>query len=161
MSNLDLLKNLSDAQTNRAFELHINQNNSMSIYMLLFGKGPFRIEAFPGAGHNNYVVLESIYNFAKKNKNIDVVQVFEYGLMTSIRFLHTPEEFMLIMGYIIHQLENQKNRKAPFEMNVAKLLSALKERILSYDKIKSNEVFMEQIRQSEQYLEKNYNYKIL
>lgn len=161
MDNLANLRKMSDSFAERVFDLHINQDNQMSIYMFLLGKGIYKVESFPGAGHNYGIVLESIYDYYKRHPNVDVAEILKKSLSVCAKHLTTPEEFVLIMNYIFKQLENQKNNDAPFIVDVLEVLNVLRTRINSYDKIKNNDLFVEQINKSEQYLEKNYNHKIL
>lgn len=158
---IDNLKLVSDKFVEKTFENYIKQNNQMGFYLLLLGKGNFKLESFPGAGHNYHKILGSIYDYYKNNPEVDVKKIFEQALNLCINKLCLIEDFTIIMNYIYAQLDNEDKKIAPFEINALKMLNNLKFRINSYPKLKDDENLIEQLKKSEIYLSENFSHKIL
>lgn len=155
------LKILSDKLVEKTFQNYLQQNNEMGFYLLLLGKGHFKLESFPGAGHNYYEILNSIYDYYKKNPGINVKEIFEFALNLCINKLCLVEDFPMIMNYIYAQLENEDKEIAPFEINVLMMLNNLKSRINSYQKLKDDIILAEELKKSENYLNENFGHKLL
>ena len=160
MKRLDELSNYSDKLIDVAINYYLN-DNKMAFYMILLGKGKFKVEAFPNAGHNYYEILNSIYKYKELHDDIDVKNIFENSLLLCIKYLNEISEFELIMNYLFVQLDNEKNNNVPFKIDLLKILNALKFRLTSKETIVQNESFMNCISKYEHVLEENYGHKII
>ena len=157
---LSNLKRMSNNIVKIAIDNYITKNNEMALYLLLLGKGNYKIEAFPDAGHNFYEVLNSFYEYKKNYSDINVEKILEDALNVSISNICKVEDFAMVMNYIFTELDNEKNNISPFKIDILEILNNLRERIQSFDKFKNNILFEMQLKKSEDYLNKKYGHKI-
>lgn len=158
--NIEYLEKYCDNLTEIAFNSYKKRNDEMGIYSLLMGKPRWKVEAFPDAGHNYNIVLNSIYKYAEKNPNLEVGKILEDVLMLCAHSLSTPAAYTLIMNYIFSHLENKKSKKLPFDFDAVKVMKKLKESINSYEKLSNNSMFLKQVEKTEQYYQENYQRKV-
>ncbi len=90
------------------------------------GVGPFKLESFPGAGHNYYEVLKSFYRLHLKNPNLECDKCVFKGLKSCILMSGTPKAFTMCANYIVAQVEFEKNGISPFKLDCIELLSYLR-----------------------------------
>lgn len=135
----DALKNYAISTTEYAYEFCKKLNSSKSFVQLLKGEAIFKIEAFPSSGHNQYLVVDSIY-YLYQNKLNDIDQLYGNALLTMSKNINDIFTFQSVMFYIILQLENQKKGLSPFKIDMRPILNNVKEQ-------------MEQIRDTKEFLD--------
>ena len=160
MDREELFREYLDKITDLVFDYYTNRNNDMALYSYLLGKGKFKAESFPGAGHNYIEVMNSIYRYCVKHPEVNTAGILEEVLHLCATYFISLNDFLMLMNYIYLQLDNEKNNKAPFGINVVGILNAVKKRIISESKLYQDKMFMEQAHQSEQYLYQKYGHKI-
>ena len=161
MDRIENFEKYLDELTMYTFNGYIKNNDKFGLCGLLLGNGHWKAESFPGAGHNYLEVLNSIYRYSINNPEVNVANILEEILNFVAMYFGSLEEFLMIMNYVYLQLDNEKNNKSPFKINVIRILNALKSNILSDSGLYQNKMFIEQVHKSEEYLNQNYGHKIL
>ena len=149
MNRVDNFRIYLDKLTNLTFDIYIKEKNKMGLYGFLLGKGDFKAESFPDAGHNYIEVLNAIYRYDVNNPDINVANMLEETLNLIASHMISVDNFLMLMNYLYLQLDNEKNNKSPFKINVLRILNTLKTRIISTNKLYQDKIFIEQVHQSE------------
>lgn len=158
--NTDPMHKYSDALTKIAFNSYLERNSTMGLYCLLFGRGNYKVEAFPGAGHNDSVVFQSITNYAIMHPEVNVEYAMNEAMNLAARTFCKAERFILIINYVDLYLDGKKKQSVPFTLDLPQILTTLKERIANYDKLRDDKRFMELFEKSKAYLLNEHSLEI-
>ncbi|MBO4898206.1 MAG: hypothetical protein J5590_07915 [Clostridia bacterium] len=130
--------------------------------MVMCGIGPWKVESFPGAGHNYYAIIRAIYRYYAKDKTIGSMTYdgLEWMCSTGAFMIEVDE---LLIKFIVAFLDAQKNNKAPFEIDAVSLLTKLKDRMTKYSVVipEYRETYDEFLSRNGKFIEEMYGYKIL
>lgn len=141
-STIDILQNFSDALTKIAFISYLERNSIMGLYCLLLGRGNYKVEAFPGAGHDWDAVFRSITNYAIMHPEVNAEYVMNEAMNLAAHSLCEAEYFTLIMNYVDLYLDEKKKQSVSFTLDLPRILTTLKESIANYNKLCDDERFM-------------------
>ena len=153
------LEDCCDKIVESVFDKYFNANNEMGFYLLLLGKGIFKIEAFPDAGHNFHLILESIYKYAKNNSVAKTQHAFEVGLFLCAKKLCIFEDCCTLLNFISTEVRNEDEGTSPFKIDVVPILKDLRNNVAFSENMSSSWLALEEIDRSCQYLQNNYNVK--
>ena len=137
------------------------KNKKMTFLCLILGDGQFKLEAYPGAGHNYYVVLEAIYEYYKKHPFKQVDKMLFDTLIKSISISKTPQAVAKNCDYIAAQIENEKKGISPFKLDNIELLKQMKARILNNIELSNNELAHTLLNDTAKFYEETTGEKIL
>ena len=116
------LARIADAMVEETVKMYVSGENKMAFMVMLMGSRSFKLEAFPGAGHNYYAILEAIYRYHKAHPEAGIDQIFYDRLSRYCELAGDPESASDQVNYIAAQLENEKKHTAPFTLDARSLL---------------------------------------
>lgn len=128
--NNDLM-NFAMIMVDSTAEKYLDGSNKMAFPCMLMGIGKCRLESFPGAGHNYYVMLEAIYRYYREHPDKNVDKILFNSLMKCIDGMSAIEVLSLICNYIVAQIKNEKQGISPFKLDNIQLLKQLKIAVLN------------------------------
>ena len=138
-------------------------SGAFSFALTIMGSGKFKLESFPGAGHNFYVILEAIYKYYNYDKRISNM------LSESLEYLCDFGPFKiegdyLLLNFINLILNKQKLNEAPFNIDCIILLEKFKIRVkngIEQGRYENIQEYNELLDKYGKNIEENIGYKIL
>lgn len=119
---------------------YLDGSNKMAFPCMIMGIGKCRLESFPGAGHNYYVMLEAIYKHYEENPDEHVDKILFYALMKCINGMSAIEPLSLICNYIVAQVKNEKQGISPFKLDNIQLLKQMRFAVLNEPEFSNDEL---------------------
>ena len=119
---------------------YLDGSNDMMFLCMLMGIGKYRLESFPGAGHNYYVILEAIYKYYRENPDKHVDKILLNSLMKCIEGMSAIKPLSLICNYIVAQVKNEKQGISPFKLDNIQLLKQMRFAVLNEPEFSSDEL---------------------
>lgn len=119
---------------------YLDGSNKMAFPCMIMGIGKCRLESFPGAGHNYYVMLEAIYKYYKENPDKHVDKILLNSLMKSIEGMSAIKPLSLICNYIVAQVKNEKQGISPFKLDNIQLLKQMRFVVLNKPEFSNDEL---------------------
>ena len=144
------LQNLAYKYVKIVLDKYINSGNHMGFHLLYYGKGNYKVEAFPGAGHNYYAVLDGVYRYAHEYNKGDFQDIFERSLSFTIDHTFYPKDVSLFCNYLIAEIDNEISGKSPFRINVHGVFDHLKKRAEEYELLRDNPLVKGEIRRTQE-----------
>lgn len=138
MDSLKQLQTYANSIVELTFDEYMKTKNKMYFRMLYLGIGNYKVEVHPNAGHNYHMILNGIYNYAKKNVDKDMKTIFEDSLLEVIDGTYYPADFNLLTNYFVTEFDNEINNVSPFRIDINKIANGLKNRIEVCDMLKDN-----------------------
>ena len=131
-----------------ATQKYLDGSNKMAFPFMLMGIGKCRLESFPGAGHNYYVMLEAIYEYYRENPDKHVDKILFNSLMKCIEGMSSIEPLSLICNCIVAQVKNENQRisrfrsqrVSPFKLDNVQLLKQMRFVVLNEPEFSNNEL---------------------
>ena len=115
-------------------------SSKMAFFCMLMGIGKYRLESFPGAGHNYYVMLEAIYKYYRENPDKHVDKILFNTLMRCIETMSSTRALSLICNYIVAQAKNEKQGISPFKLDNIQLLKQMKSSVSNRPEFSNDEL---------------------
>ena len=127
---------------------YLDGSNKMAFVTMLIGIGKYRLESFPGAGHNYYVLLEAIYEYYRENPDKHVDEILFSTLMGYINAMSAAKALPLICNYIVAQVKNENQRisrfrsqrVSPFKLDNIQLLKQMRFVVLNKPEFSNDEL---------------------
>ncbi|HBE14982.1 MAG TPA: hypothetical protein DCY72_01865 [Ruminococcaceae bacterium] len=135
--NMDLQK-LAYDYVKIIFNKYISDGNYMGFYLLYYGKAIYKVEAFPGAGHNYYAILDGVYRYARETRTDNFQDIFERSLSFTIDSTFYPNDVSLFCNYLVTEINNEISGKSPFSIDVDRVLDHLKKRAEEYELLRND-----------------------
>ena len=136
--------------------------NRMAYLALLSGVGSYRIESYPGAGHNYQAVVDAIHNcYARDNKS-KIDAGYRDGIYAMINVASNFRVLQTLMNILFYQLKKEKEGKAQFKMDIKEVMNKvnllISENCLSYEK--ENSSFDSWLERNKIFAYENYGIKL-
>lgn len=113
----EAMEQMADKRIETAMEMYISKHNTFAFDFALCGVGPYKLESFPGTGHNYYYILEAIYRYYNKNPKSGIDNLLYRALWEPLY-----SGSVILPGIISAQNKNQINGISPFKLNLESLL---------------------------------------
>ena len=169
------LRKIADIMVETATTKYNDGTNYMSFILMLTGLGKYKLESYPGAGHNyNEItilvqtegsnfneILNAIYRYYKMHPDSNIDKIFYERLARDIKTISNIQNLTLDANYILAQLKNEKENIAPFKMDNLSLLKLIKQTVLNKEKLINDPIVINWLNQTDKYLSDNYGHKIL
>lgn len=131
-----------------ATQKYLDGRNKMAFVNMLIGIGKYRLESFPGAGHNYYVILEAIYEYYREHPDKHVDEILFSTLMGYINAMSSAKALPLICNYIVAQVKNENQRisrfrsqrVSPFKLDNVQLLKQMRFVVLNEPEFSNDEL---------------------
>lgn len=95
-----------------------NTGATIAYLILLTGDGNYKVESYPGAGHNYQAVVDAIHNCYKNNPNNNVEKGYYDGIMTLIRVTKNIRNLQLLLNVLSYELQKERDGKAYFQLSM-------------------------------------------
>ncbi len=155
------LRKIADIMVETATTKYNDGTNYMSFILMLTGLGKYKLESYPGAGHNYNEILNAIYRYYKMHPDSNIDKIFYERLARDIKTISNIQNLTLDANYILAQLKNEKENIAPFKMDNLSLLKLIKQTVLNKEKLINDPIVINWLNQTDKYLSDNYGHKIL
>ena len=126
MASHDELLDFAMLMVDSATRKYLDGITEMAFFLVITGIGKYRLESYPGAGHNFYIVLEAIYKYYRENPGKNVDKILFNTFMLYINAMSALNALSLICNYIVAQVKNEKQGISPFKLDNIQLLKQMK-----------------------------------
>ena len=140
MASHDELLDFAMLMVDSATREYLDGITEMAFFLVITGIGKYRVESYPGAGHNYYVVLEAIYKYYKENPHKKVDKILFNTLMNYIKWMSSTRALSLICNYIVAQVKNEKQGISPFKLDNIQLLKQMRFAVLNKPEFSNDEL---------------------
>lgn len=136
--------------------------NRMAYLALLSGVGSYRIESYPGAGHNYQAVVDAIHNCYARDNESKIDAGYRDGIYAMINVASNFRVLQTLMNILFYQLKKEKEGKAQFKMDIKEVMNKvnllISENCLSYEK--ENSSFDSWLERNKIFAYENYGIKL-
>ena len=160
MSDL-ILNKMADQRVQYAMDDYKKENNKMGLYAALYGFGRYKLEIKPESGHNYYLIMEAIFRYYKNNPNSDIDKLYYNTLLLLANTCSNIETVSMFIRTISVQLDYQKRKICPFNVNINVLLKTFKETIQKNKELIKDSRFINTMNSYNDLFNEKYGIKIL
>lgn len=161
MINKELITEMADSRVEYAMSALKNEGNDMGLCCTFLGFGQLKLEIKPETGHNYYLIVDAIYRYYEKNPLSKIDKYYDETLLKIAKHAVSLNSLSILINIVSYQLENQKDKISPFEIDVVPILKELKNSVMNNQKLMDDSNYMQKFSEYDEYLNENYGHKIL
>ncbi|MBE7043379.1 MAG: hypothetical protein E7399_07815 [Ruminococcaceae bacterium] len=126
----------------------------MGFLLLFYGHVPYKIESFPGAGHDYYSILDAMYEYKNNNPLINIDEIFKHTIDLMIETMIDEYSLKRCYNYLIANLSKEKAGKSNIKINIKYYLIKIKNQ-LKKENLTSKDI-LDIDKAATNYIEKNF-----
>lgn len=108
------------------------EGESISLVCLLAGIEPFILEAYRGAGHNQYLALHAIYDYQKERNDVDFEKMVNIAFSEYRKYSCNVSWLSNLFNCIDSEIELEREKISPFNLITDEFIEDTKKHFLKY-----------------------------
>lgn len=148
-------------------ELALNANEEIVKYILMSNiltGGMGMNVSLGGEDHNIYVVMDAIYDYARKHPEVNLLDFIDKTIKGHFisKSIYNKQKIARMFSLYDYILKCQEEKTATFHLDVPKYLEITRNKFITeeYEHIKKQPGYEDWIKERNEFLEQNYHYHL-